>query len=151
MYDPRQLQVLAEVARTGTYTAAAEALGYTQPAVSYQMRTLERAVGAPLTIRHGRGVRLTPVGLALARHAETILGAMRSAEDELSSMVSAGGGRVRLSAMQSGCVGLVPAALAALRRSNPELEVALTQTECPASLRLLLDGEVDMAVMCDFD
>ena len=65
MYDPRQLQVLTEVARTGSYTAAAEALGYTQPAVSYQMRTLERSVGAPLTTRQGRGIRLTAAGQAL--------------------------------------------------------------------------------------
>ncbi|MFC8526121.1 LysR family transcriptional regulator [Nocardia sp. NPDC057227] len=151
MYDPRQLQVLAEVARTGTFTAAAEALGYTQPAVSYQMRTLERAVGAPLTTRYGRGVRLTPVGAALARHAETMLAVLRTAQDELSSLVSTGGGQVRLSAFQSGCVGLVPAALAELRRTHPELEVVLTQTECADSHRLVLGGEVDLAVVCDLD
>jgi len=151
MYDPRQLQVLAEVARTGTFTAAAEALGYTQPAVSYQMRTLERAVGAPLTTRYGRGVRLTPVGAALARHAETVLAALRTAQDELASLVSVGGGQVRLSAFQSGCVGLVPSALAALRRTHPELEVVLTQTECAVSHRLVLTGEVDLAVVCDLD
>ncbi|MEY9840018.1 LysR family transcriptional regulator [Streptacidiphilus sp. EB103A] len=151
MYDPRQLQVLAEVARTGTYTAAAEALGYTQPAVSYQMRALERSVGAPLTTRQGRGVRLTAAGQALARHAETVLAALRTAEDELSSLVTAGGGQVRLSAFQSGCVGLVPAALGALRRTHPELEVVLTQTECAVSQRLVLSGEVDLAVMCDLD
>ncbi len=151
MYDPRQLQVLAEVARTGTFTAAAEALGYTQPAVSYQMRTLERAVGAPLTTRSGRGVHLTPVGQALARHAETILAVLRTAQDELTSLVAAGGGQVRLSAFQSGCVGLVPSALVALRRTYPELEVVLTQTECATSNRLVLDGEVDLAVKCDLD
>jgi DNA-binding transcriptional LysR family regulator len=151
MYDPRQLQVLAEVARSGTFTAAAEALGYTQPAVSYQMRTLERAVGAPLTTRYGRGVRLTPVGEALARHAETVLAALRTAQDELASLVSVGGGQVRLSAFQSGCVGLVPSAMASLRRTHPELEVVLTQTECAISHRLVLSGEVDLAVKCDLD
>ncbi|MGW4369227.1 LysR family transcriptional regulator [Nocardia takedensis] len=151
MYDPRQLQVLAEVARTGTFTAAAEALGYTQPAISYQMRTLERAVGAPLTTRHGRTIRLTPVGAALARHAETVLAVLRTAQDELASLVSTGGGQVRLSAFQSGCVGLVPAALGALRRTHPDLEVVLTQTECADSHRLVLAGEVDLAVVCDLD
>ncbi|MGW4368967.1 LysR family transcriptional regulator [Nocardia takedensis] len=151
MYDPRQLQVLAEVARTGTFTAAAEALGYTQPAISYQMRTLERAVGAPLTTRHGRNLRLTPVGAALARHAETVLAVLRTAQDELASLVSTGGGQVRLSAFQSGCVGLVPAALGSLRRTHPDLEVVLTQTECADSHRLVLGGEVDLAVVCDLD
>jgi len=151
MYDPRQLQVLAEVARAGTFTAAAEALGYTQPAISYQMRSLERAVGAPLITRYGRGIRLTPVGAALARHAETVLATLRSAQDELASLITVGGGQVRLSAFQSGCVGLVPAALGALRRTHPELEVVLAQTECTVSHRLVLDGEVDLAVVCDLD
>ncbi|KPI09165.1 transcriptional regulator, LysR family [Actinobacteria bacterium OK074] len=151
MYDPRQLQVLAEVARTGTYTAAADALGYTQPAVSYQMRMLERAVGAPLVTRRGRGVRLTPAGHALARHAQTVLAALRTAAEELAVLTSPCGGRVRLAAMQSSCVTLVPQALGALSRTHPELEVTVVQTECEQSHALLLDGEVELAVMCDLD
>ncbi|MEV6480267.1 LysR family transcriptional regulator [Streptomyces sp. NPDC051576] len=149
MYDPRQLQVLAEVARTGTYTAAAESLGYTQPAISYQMRMLERTVGAPLVTRRGRGVRLTPAGHALARHADTVLAALRTAESELSVLTSPAGGRIRLAAMQSSCVTLVPRALGALRRTHPELEVTVTQSECHVSHSLLLEGEVELAVMCE--
>ncbi|WP_043662875.1 LysR family transcriptional regulator [Streptomyces xylophagus] len=151
MYDPRQLQVLAEVARTGTYTAAADALGYTQPAISYQMRMLERSVGAPLVTRRGRGVQLTPEGRALARHAGTVLAALRTAEDELAALTAPEAGRIRLSAMQSSCVSLVPRALGALRRTRPELEVTVTQAECRVSHGLLLEGEVELAVMCDLD
>lgn len=151
MYDPRQLQVLAEVARTGTFTAAAEALGYTQPAISYQMRMLERAVGSPLVARRGRGIRLTPVGQTLARHANTVLAALRSAEEELAALNAPGGGRVRLAAMQSSCVALVPRALGTLRRTHPELEVTVTQAECQVSHGLLLNDEIDLAVMCDVD
>ncbi|WP_327066224.1 LysR family transcriptional regulator [Kitasatospora sp. NBC_01302] len=151
MFDLRQLQVLSEVARTGTYTAAAEALGYSQPAISYQMRTLERTVGAALVTRSGRGVRLTEVGQTLARHAETVLAALRTAADEVSTLTSTGGGQVRLAAMQSGCVALVPAALGSLRRTHPELEVVVTQTECPVSHQLVLGGEVDLAMMCDLE
>ncbi|MFF7634691.1 LysR family transcriptional regulator [Kitasatospora sp. NPDC008050] len=151
MFDLRQLQVLSEVARTGTYTAAAEALGYSQPAISYQMRTLERTVGAALVTRSGRGVRLTEVGQTLARHAETVLAALRTAADEVSTLTSTGGGQVRLAAMQSGCVALVPAALGSLRRTHPELEAVVTQTECPVSHQLVLAGEVDLAMMCDLE
>ncbi|MFI6547746.1 LysR family transcriptional regulator [Streptomyces prunicolor] len=151
MYDPRQLQVLAEVARTGTYTAAADALGYTQPAISYQMRMLERSVGAPLVTRRGRGVQLTPEGRALARHAGTVLAALRTAEDELAALTAPEAGRVRLSAMQSSCVSLVPRALGTLRRTRPELEVTVTQAECRVSHGLLLEGAVELAVMCDLD
>ncbi|WP_329569589.1 LysR family transcriptional regulator [Kitasatospora sp. NBC_01266] len=151
MFDLRQLQVLAEVARTGTYTAAADALGYSQPAVSYQMRMLERTVGAALVTKSGRGIRLTQVGQTLARHAETVLAALRTAQDEVATLTSSGGGQVRLAAMQSGCVALVPAALGALRRSHPELEVVVTQTECPVSHRLVAAGEVELAMMCDLE
>jgi len=151
MYDPRQLQVLAEVARTGTYTAAADALGYTQPAISYQMRMLERSVGAPLVTRRGRGVQLTPEGRALARHAGTVLAALRTAEDELAALTAPEAGRVRLSAMQSSCVSLVPRSLGSLRRTRPELEVTVTQAECRVSHGLLLEGAVELAVMCDLD
>ena len=151
MYDPRQLQVLAEVARTGTYTAAADALGYTQPAISYQMRMLERSVGAPLVTRRGRGVQLTPEGRALARHAGTVLAALRTAEDELAALTAPEAGRIRLSAMQSSCVSLVPRALGTLRRTRPELEVTVTQAECRVSHGLLLEGAVELAVMCDLD
>ncbi|QKZ23419.1 LysR family transcriptional regulator [Streptomyces chartreusis] len=151
MYDPRQLQVLAEVARTGTQTAAAEALGYTQPAISYQMRMLERAVGSRLVTRRGRGIHLTPAGKALARHADIVLAALRSAENELAALTAPGGGRVRLAAMQSGCVALVPRALGTLRRTHPELEVTVTQAECQVSHGLLLNDEIELAVMCDVD
>lgn len=143
--------MLAEVARTGTYTAAADALGYSQPAVSYQMRMLERTVGAALVTRSGRGIRLTEVGQTLARHAETVLAALRTAQDEVATLTSSGGGQVRLAAMQSGCVALVPAALGAPRRSHPELEVVVTQTECPVSHGLVLGGEVELAMMCDLE
>lgn len=151
MFDPHQLRVLLEVARTGTYTAAAEALGYTQPAVSYQMRTLERSAGTPLVTRAGRGVRLTPAGRMLARQAEVVLTALRAAENELATLTSTGGGQVRMSAFQSGSVSLVPAALATLRRTHPDLEVVVTQVECGVSHQLLLAGDVELAIMCDLE
>ncbi|WP_143052541.1 LysR substrate-binding domain-containing protein [Streptomyces sp. cf386] len=73
------------------------------------------------------------------------------AEEELASLNSPSGGRVRLAAMQSSCVSLVPRALGALRRTHPELEVTVTQAECPVSHGLLLNGEIELAVMCDVD
>jgi DNA-binding transcriptional LysR family regulator len=151
MFDPRHLQVLVEVARHGTFTAAAAALGYTQPAVSYHMRMLEREAGTPLVIRAGRSIRLTNAGKVLVRQSEVVLAALRAAEDELTPFAVSRGGRVHLSAFQSGCVSLVPAALATLRRTDPGLEVILTQAECGVSHDLLVAGEVDLALMCDLD
>ena len=63
------LGVVLEVARTGSFSAAAERLGYTQSAVSRQVAVTEKAAGAPLFERHARGVRLTSAGEVLVRHA----------------------------------------------------------------------------------
>jgi DNA-binding transcriptional LysR family regulator len=151
MLDVHQLRVLAEVARTGSYTAAAKALGYTQPAVSYQMRGLERTVGVPLAIKVGRSVQLTAAGRKLATHADSVLAALRAVENEFEALAAHTADIVRLSAIQSTCVAVVPGAMAKLRRNHPDIEVILHQAACPDSYRLLRSGEIDLALMCDLD
>ncbi|MGK5451486.1 LysR family transcriptional regulator, partial [Streptomyces radiopugnans] len=69
MIEARHLRVLRAVARTGSLSAAARALGCTQPAVSQQMKALEQTAGTPLLVRAGRETRLTEAGEALVRHA----------------------------------------------------------------------------------
>jgi DNA-binding transcriptional LysR family regulator len=151
MLDTRQLLVLARVARTGSYTAAASSLGYTQPAVSYQMRMLERAVGTPLVSHAGRGVRLTEAGRILARHADVVLAAIRTAESDLAAISAQGRGQVRLAAFQTCCATLVPAALVALRRSRPRIDVQVTQVEPPGATAQLRAGDIDLALICDWE
>src|SRR6202044_2063297 len=77
------VRVVLEVARTGSFSAAAERLGYTQSAVSRQVAVTERAVGTPLFERHARGTRPTPAGEALARHAGKVLDEIAAATQEL--------------------------------------------------------------------
>jgi DNA-binding transcriptional LysR family regulator len=86
MFDVRQLRVLREVAARGSFSAAAEALDYTQSAVSKQIAALERDSGAALVERAVRPLRLTPSGAALAAHAEVVLGRMAAARDELEAI-----------------------------------------------------------------
>jgi len=146
MLDPRQLQLLHEVARTGSYSAAARELGFSQPAVSYQMRRLEREVGAQLTVRIGRAMKLTAAGTALLAHTERILAAVRAAEDQLAELSNAGAGTVRLAAFPSACATLLPAAMAAMRRSSPQVEVRLVQAEPPRARELVRRGSADVAL-----
>ncbi len=87
MFDLSQLRLLQEVGRTGSYSAAGRELGYTQPAVTYQMRNLERQVGAPLAVRLGRTMRLTSAGEALLEHADRITAQVRAAEHEMAALV----------------------------------------------------------------
>ncbi|PPK98448.1 DNA-binding transcriptional LysR family regulator [Kineococcus xinjiangensis] len=145
--DPRRLLVLAEVARRGSLTRAAQALGWTQPAVAQHVRHLERATGCALVLRTPRGVSLTPAGRALAAHAEVIADRLRLAADDLATLGAAQARRVRLAAFPSACATLVPAALADLRRRGDPPDVRLTEA-APEEARQLLDaGDVDVAVV----
>ncbi|MEU3186707.1 LysR family transcriptional regulator [Streptomyces sp. NPDC006923] len=151
MLDVHQLQVLAEVARTGSYTAAAASLGYTQPAVSYQMRRLQQAVGAPLVVRVGRGLELTETGHTLVRQADAIFSVLRAADQEVASVVARGGGLVRMVAFQSSFVTLVPQLIGRLRSTYPEVRVTVVQAEPVEARRMIRTGEADLGLLCNWE
>lgn len=146
MIELRHLRLLCEIAQSGSYSAAARALGYTQPAISQQMRVLERSAGTPLVTRVGRRMRLTEAGAALARRAEGILSSVAAAEDELAGIAGLRAGRVRLIAFPSGSATLVPAAIARLTGGHPGIRVSLTEAEPPEAMRALRGGEADIAL-----
>src|SRR3954462_715095 len=82
MLDVRRLRVLREVAAQGSFSAAADALSFTQPAVARQIATLEAETGTALVERGARGIRLTAAGELLVEHAEVILDRLAAAEHE---------------------------------------------------------------------
>jgi len=84
--DPRRLLIFREVARRGSLSAAAAALGWTQPAVGQHLQRLERAVGLPLALRSTRGVTLTEAGAALLGHADAVAARLAAAEEEMSAL-----------------------------------------------------------------
>jgi DNA-binding transcriptional LysR family regulator len=151
MLDTTRLRVLAAVARTGSVTAAARELHYTQPAVSHHLARLEAETGAQLVQRIGRGIRLTPVGQLLADRAIEIVGRIEAAAAELTSHVGLSAGRVRLAGFTSVLSTLVPTAAAILRREHPGLQVSLTDTHPPEALALLRAGLVDAALIFRYD
>jgi DNA-binding transcriptional LysR family regulator len=91
-----RLQVLCEVLRRGSFSSAAEALSYTQSAVSQAIARLEAETGTALVIRDRRGVRPTAAGAALVEHAEAIFAQIEAAEDELAAVLGVRGGRLRV-------------------------------------------------------
>src|SRR5919107_1344908 len=101
MLDVRRMRVLREVALQGSFSAAADALSFTQSAVSQQIAALEREAGTVLVQRNARGVRLTEAGGALVRHADAVLARLAEAEAELEAIAGLRSGRVRLSAFAS--------------------------------------------------
>ena len=88
MDDLRLLKVLREVALRGSFSAAAESLSYSQPAVSQQIARLEAQTGVKLIERQPKGIKLTPAGEALVRHTERILAQLAHAQAELTEIAS---------------------------------------------------------------
>lgn len=148
MIDVRRLRVLREVARRGSFSAAAEALGYTQSAVSQQIAALEREVGVPLLDRH-RGVRPTGAGAVLLRHADGILARVGDAEAELAALQGGQAGPLRMVAFPTAGATVLPPAIAAFRASHPGVELSLVPMEVPDGRAALEAGECDLAVLVE--
>ncbi|CAM5696070.1 LysR family transcriptional regulator [Streptomyces viridifaciens] len=141
------LRVLREVAERGTFTAAAEALGYTQSAVSRQVAALEQATGARLFDRYPGGVRLTGAGRALLRNAVVALDALEAAERELRGAEETERGSVRLGFFPAAGAVIVPRALAMLRQEHPHIQVTTREGTTPSLVRALRAGTLDLAVL----
>src|SRR3954454_10584328 len=146
MLDVRRMRVLREVAVRGSFSAAAEALSFTQSAVSQQIAALEREGGTSLVQRNARAVRLTEAGEALVRHAEAILARLGEAEAGLEAIAGLRGGRLRLAAFESACASLMPSAIAEFRAAHPGVELSLAMAEPEESEPRLRSGELDLAL-----
>src|SRR5256886_13899299 len=134
MRDVKRLRGLREVARTGSFSAAADELGYTQPAVSQQISTLEREAGTRLLQRGARGVTLTDAGRALVDHSDAILARLAAAEEELEAIAGLRGGRLRLASFPTAGATLGPLAIALFSDRPPHVELSLVAAEPEAAL-----------------
>ena len=149
MLDTRRLRVLREVAQRGSFSAAATNLGYTQPAVSRQIATLEAEVGALLVRRVPQGAVLTDAGQLLVARAEAIFARLEDAETELRALAGLEGGRLRLAAFASAAASIVPLAIARFRERYPAVELSIAMADPIDSLPRLRSGELDMALSHD--
>jgi DNA-binding transcriptional LysR family regulator len=147
MLDVRRMRVLREVAVRGSFSGAAEALSFTQSAVSQQIAALEREAGAVLVQRSARGVRLTQAGEALVRHTEAVMARLAEAEAELEAIAGLRGGRLRMAAFESAGATLMPLAIAAFRERHPAVELSLSMCEPEHCVAQLRSGELDLAIV----
>ncbi len=141
------LEVFREVAARGSLTAAGDALGYTQSAVSRHISALEKATGARLLDRLPRGIRLTEEGRCLLVHAEALLQRRHAAQEELDALRRPGAGRLRVGAFDTADAVLVPRAIADFRAAYPKVALSLVEGITPVQLDRLRDGEIDVAVV----
>jgi DNA-binding transcriptional LysR family regulator len=151
MLDLRRLQLLVQIARLGSLTAAARALSYTPSAVSQQLAALEREAGAPLVVRGPRGVVLTDPGRILVAGAEEVLGRLAATERELHALAGLRTGRLRLGWFATAGATLMPRAIAGFQRRHPGIRLDLRQgdpDECLPKLRTL---ELELALVYQFE
>lgn len=150
MLNANRLNVLREVVGHGSFSAAADALSYSQSAVSQAIATLESEVGAPLIERDRRGVRPTAAGAALAAHAEGILGRMDDAEAEVAAIAGGRGGRLRIASFPTAGATLMPEAVARFRAAHPGVEVSLAEGESEQIAPRLRAGDFEIVILFEF-
>ncbi len=146
MLDVRRLRVLAEVARQGSFSGAADALGYTQPAVSRQIAVLEAETGTLLVRRLPQGVVLTEAGQLLVDRTEDILTRLRETEAELRTLAGVGTGRLRIGSFASAAAAIVPLAVTRFRSRHPAVVLDIVMADPLTSLPAVRAGELDMAL-----
>ena len=149
--DPRRLLIFRAVARAGSISGAARELGWTQPAVSQHLRTLEREAGSPLLLRGPTGVELTEPGRVLLARADAVASQLHMAEEELSAIGDLRRGQVRLVAYPTAAATWAPGAIAGLRKRHPEIDVTLSEMEPPEAIDLLERGDADLALVFGYD
>lgn len=150
MLDVRRLRVLVEVARTGSFSAAAQAMGLTPSAVSQQISAFEREVGVALVERGPRGVTLTEPGSVLVREGRAAFGRLDAAERELREIAGVRGGRLRIGWFATAGGTLVSQAVAAFHKAYPKVELDLFEGDPPESLGLLRARELELALVYRF-
>jgi len=150
MLDVRRLKVLQEVAQQGSFSAAADALSFTQSAISQQIAALERETGATLLRRGPGGVTLTDAGRALVSHTVAVLARLADAERELAAIAGLRGGRVRLASFPTAGATLVTNAVSVFAERHPEVELSLTEGEPNETVPRLRRGEFELALVYDY-
>lgn len=150
MLNLGRLRVLSEVISRGSFSAAAEALSYTQSAVSQAIARLESEIGATLVVRDRRGVRPTAAGATLLEHAEAIFAQVQSAEADLAAVMGVRGGRLRAASFPSAGATLMPLAISTFRTRHPDVSLTLAEGEPEEIAPRLRAGEFDLALLFEF-
>jgi DNA-binding transcriptional LysR family regulator len=147
----KRLNIFKEVIEHSSFSAAADALDYSQSAVSQAIQTLEGEAGVALIDRARGGVRATAAGAALAGHIGGILAQLEAAEDEIAAIVAGRGGHLRTASFPTAGSSLMPGAIAGFRSSHPGVEVSLAEGEPEEIAPRLRGGEFDLALLFEFE
>ncbi|MHB0775240.1 LysR family transcriptional regulator [Halomonas sp. WWR20] len=142
----RQLTVLAAIANFHNEPLAAEELGLTQPAISGNLRDLERQLGVALFLRTQRGMLATDCGAVLIRHAKVALREIALVSDDLSAWQGRARGHVVIGTLPLSSSLLVPQAVDTLLKELPGLHVTILDGTYDALFESLRSGEIDILI-----
>lgn len=149
MLDPRLLTTFREVAVRGSFSAAADALGFTQPAVSQHISRLEKTLDTRLLERDARSVRPTLAGETLLRGADAVLDQLRRLEADVRAAAGQARPALRVGAFQTTAAGLLPGAVGELRARHPDVLIDLTIVDPSPGVERLAAGTLDVAMVID--
>jgi DNA-binding transcriptional LysR family regulator len=145
--DFDQLETFLEVARTLSFSRAAERRFRTQPAISAQIRALEEEVGARLFDRSGGRVALTGAGKAFQGYAEDSINSRRSMMTNLAEMERVPRGELVVAANEGTCLHVLPEVFAEFKRQYPKVAVSIMRSEHAKVLESVIDNSVDFGVV----
>ena len=145
--DIRAMRNYLAVVREGTISGAAEALHMAQPALSRQMRDLERELDVTLFVRGNRRIALTAEGMALRKRAEEMMRLVQITEDELSRIKNSLTGSIRIGSGESGTFHCLSRAVAELLREYPDVRVHVVSGDTQDLIDDLDNGLIDFAVI----
>ncbi len=144
--ETRQLRAFVILARTGSFTRAADDLHLTQSAVSHAMKALEQQAGCRLFDRTGKKATLTEAGELLLVHAERILAEMAHARTALEKLGKWGQSRLRIGASATACQHLLPPVLREFRKEFPKCRITIEPGDTPEMIEFLRESRIDLAV-----
>ncbi|GAB4510713.1 MAG: LysR family transcriptional regulator [Sulfuricaulis sp.] len=142
----RQLKVFESVARHLNFTRAAEELFLTQPAVSMQVKLLEKQLGLALFEQMGKSVHLTEAGQEVLGYARNISQQLDELESVLNSLKGLSGGKLRISVATTANY-FIPTLLGTFSRRYPEVTISLDVTNRETLLQQLTENTVDLVIM----
>jgi DNA-binding transcriptional LysR family regulator len=146
--DTRQLAAFCAVVERKSFSQAAERLGVTQPAVSLQVRSLEKRIGRKLLDRSGRRVEPTEAGLALYRGAQRMLALEGQLIDELDAGQDGElGGTLEVGASTGPGSTVVPVLLCEFQRENPGVAVSLSISDTQSVVDRVAERELELGVV----
>jgi len=143
-----QLRIFCSVVEFGSYTRAAETLYMTQPAVSLQVRALERSLQVKLFERVNQQLTVTEAGQALYQCALPMLNAEAEAERVLAELKGAARGRLVVAANTTGGMYIIPPFLASYKDRHPESELLLQIDATDRLIERARQGIIDLGFAC---